>query len=954
LFAPGAQALLAFGHSLDTGGAPGGYGDSTGFGQFPNLCGKLNMVFVKPPMVYCYSSASLGSFDVPAGVTDVTLRASSSGGTVQATRQVTAGDGFTFTTGQPAVGQRGGYPDGGDAGSVDARGGDGSTEISAAHGSLLMIAPGRGGAGAPASTGSGVNCATLDSRGHAVPLRHCVEHSRTCGSAITSAPDPADPNAGDSIFYGAGDQEAHCGLIDHGGDNAVLSAAGHNPTENGQSSFQSDTAHCDGTQGSAGQPAPWPGHGGGGGRCYDTWYSAPNNAGGGGGGGGGLVGGGGGAGGGESHVYCEGPKEDGALDGILSEDDWPAVICGVAVGQGGAGGSGGPLVPAGGAADQPGPGDWETNFSGDVLDQGSAQQPQTPFFVGFGMAMSIARPNQPLPPATVGQPYGPIQLTATTSPAGLPVYWDADGLPDGITLSPHGVLSGTPTAAFQHSVRIEASIGVPVHYNGDRYIPAYKALFLSSTTANVSTQTFTATCKAGGFVQGDPFLNQAYWTVANPDPTKFTVPPSGWVGVPYHYQYQATGSSAGDHYEYWVTQGELPAGLHLDDNTGVVSGVPQAPTTWFNTSPMIVTAVDDNGCGVSTSRPWGISVLPQPVAGEPYSGNFLLLSDFDTSFDGSVSFGFGPGLPPGIGPSSSDPGANHGLTGTPTTVGNSTYRVTESYGVAQDGTRPDPNVWYDTMPVLAEPVAPPPPPVHFTGSLPAIAARGTQLTQHAAADAGLNAPGSQPSSHAAADGPSFVYHYQATGDTGLHYALVSGDLPPGLTLADDGTLSGTPTTAGSYGYTVAAIGDHTTADSHDRIDVTPSANSGFTIALSRGDSGGGVQAELVPVVAGVAKLTVTVPTASIASLHGCRRNTVKLHGRCRPRETVIATATGAGQPGVPLALRAKPRASVLRKLKHGRTLHAVATLIYTHGGVRSQPVVTKVVLHVKKAPRRRK
>src|SRR5262249_3280728 len=42
----------------------------------------------------------------------------------------------------------------------------------------------------------------------------------------------------------------------------------------------------------------------------------------------------------------------------------------------------------------------------------------------------------------------------------------------------------------------------------------------------------------------------------------------------------------------------------------------------------------------------------------------------------------------------------------------------------------------------------------------------------------------------------------ATGGTGTGYTFVAVGLPPGLTMASDGTISGTPTTTGTFNYTV--------------------------------------------------------------------------------------------------------------------------------------------------------
>ncbi|MBA8889155.1 hypothetical protein FHW12_003398 [Dokdonella fugitiva] len=56
----------------------------------------------------------------------------------------------------------------------------------------------------------------------------------------------------------------------------------------------------------------------------------------------------------------------------------------------------------------------------------------------------------------------------------------------------------------------------------------------------------------------------------------------------------------------------------------------------------------------------------------------------------------------------------------------------------------------------------------------------------------------------------YTTNISASGGTGaISYAVTTGTLPPGLTLATDGTLSGTPTTLGTYNFSVGATDANT-------------------------------------------------------------------------------------------------------------------------------------------------
>lgn len=60
-----------------------------------------------------------------------------------------------------------------------------------------------------------------------------------------------------------------------------------------------------------------------------------------------------------------------------------------------------------------------------------------------------------LPRGAVNQPYGPVQLQASGGVG--PYSWTAAGLPAGLSLSPGGVLSGTPTAGGNYNVAVSVT-----------------------------------------------------------------------------------------------------------------------------------------------------------------------------------------------------------------------------------------------------------------------------------------------------------------------------------------------------------------------------------------------------------------------------------------------------------------------------------------------------------------
>jgi hypothetical protein len=95
------------------------------------------------------------------------------------------------------------------------------------------------------------------------------------------------------------------------------------------------------------------------------------------------------------------------------------------------------------------------------------------------------------------------------------------------------------------------------------------------------------------------------------------------------------------------------------------------------------------------------------------------------------------------------------------------------------------------------------------------------------------------------------YEDEVAADYAVEYELVKGDLPDGLELAADGTLSGTPTKAGTFTYTVAAYNEAVRRPSrtpmpskgdkveHDVTTVIGGAELGLTLEFKAGATAAG-------------------------------------------------------------------------------------------------------------------
>jgi hypothetical protein len=111
--------------------------------------------------------------------------------------------------------------------------------------------------------------------------------------------------------------------------------------------------------------------------------------------------------------------------------------------------------------------------------------------------------------------------------------------------------------------------------------------------------------------------------------------------------------------------------------------------------------------------------------------------------------------------------------------------------------------------------------------------------------------------------------------------------------------------------------------------------STFKINLVHASSNGTITIVFVPTQSGLATLTVTVPTASIARVDAsaaksrkCKRSQIKIGHKCLPKTTVSSRISVSGIAGVPLSLTVKPSGKVVNAIKKGKTIVLTVTLTY--------------------------
>ncbi|KQX97256.1 hypothetical protein ASD22_08165 [Rhodanobacter sp. Root480] len=424
--------------------------------------------------------------------------------------------------------------------------------------------------------------------------------------------------------------------------------------------------------------------------------------------------------------------------------------------------------------------------------------------------------------AFLNSPYNHI-LVASGALAPYTFVLNSGTLPPGLSLASDGTLSGTPSSAGTFSFAVVATDSSP-NLAGLNPGPYFKVINLSLTvqnvpptagpvsttvaynstnnpiTLNITGAPATSVAVAAAAVHGtatasgtsitytptpgyagpDSFTytasnsagtsSPATVTVTVSPPTILytpTVPPHAVAGAAYsHSIANASGGTAP--YTYAVSSGVPPSGLALASD-GTISGTSTAVGTF---TFQVVATDNSDGTGPFSSAPASITLTvdaptialaPTSVPSGTVNAVYTPLPIIATGGTAPYTYTVAGTLPTGVTLSSSGV-----LSGTPTQAGSFPITIT----AADSSTGPD---------------AP------YSGS------RAYTLTIIGPT---INvAPASLPG---ATVGTAYTQTVSASGGTAPYSFAATGSIPPGLSVSSNGTLSGTPTIAGDFTFSIVA------------------------------------------------------------------------------------------------------------------------------------------------------
>lgn len=422
-------------------------------------------------------------------------------------------------------------------------------------------------------------------------------------------------------------------------------------------------------------------------------------------------------------------------------------------------------------------------------------------------------------------------------------------------------------------------------------------LVVTTNTANSVTVagtpsaagSFTLNVSASDASTGNgPFTVGQVFSLSVSAPTLTLTPAAGTLSASYGNAYSQTYIAGGGTaaYNYTISAGALPAGLSLDAGTGVLAGTPTV-TGLYTFSVRARDSSTGSGAPFARTQNYVMQVAAPSISVDPPS---LASAQVGTAYTASVSAsgGISPftfAIPAGSAPPGLSMASDGTLSGTPSAGGSFNFMVIATDAHGQTGNRP--YIFSVATPVISfAPASLPNGGVAQAYSQALSASGGTAGYSFAvtagALPAGLSLASGGIISGTPTQGGTFNFDVTATdsstgtgpytgvrsytltigastivlpsttlsaatvasaysatlnpasgGTSPYTYALAVGSLPPGMALSISGVLSGTPSSAGTFNFSVVATDSSTgtgpyssAAQSYTLVvaDIVPVAN----------------------------------------------------------------------------------------------------------------------------------